>query len=37
MEVKDRYFRLTSLGKQYQTTALLHPMYASQYVVSRQV
>jgi len=31
-EVEDRYFRLTSVGKQYQKSAILHPMYASQYV-----
>jgi predicted transcriptional regulator len=30
-EVKDRYFRLTSLGKQYQSTAVLHPMHMMQF------
>lgn len=32
-EVKERRFRLTAIGKQYQKSAVLHPMYASQYDV----
>ena len=30
-EVKDRYFRITSVGKQYRKDALLYPMFVSQY------
>jgi DNA-binding IclR family transcriptional regulator len=30
-EVKERHFRLTSVGKQYRKSALLHPIFASQY------
>jgi len=30
-EVKDRYFRLTSVGKQYQAKAVLHPMHMTQF------
>ena len=30
-EVKDRYFRVTSVGKQYRKDALLYPMFVSQY------
>jgi hypothetical protein len=30
-EVKERYFRITSVGKQYRKDALLYPMFVSQY------
>lgn len=30
-EVKDRYFRITRVGKQYRKDALLYPMFVSQY------
>jgi hypothetical protein len=33
-EVKDRYFRITSVGKQYRKDALLYPMFVSQYPTS---
>ena len=29
-EVKNRYFRITSVGKQYRKDALLYPMFVSQ-------
>jgi len=31
-EVSERHFRLTSLGKQYQTGSLLYPIFVSQYI-----
>lgn len=31
-EVRDRYFRITSVGKQYRKDALLYPMFVSQYL-----
>lgn len=34
-EVKDRYFRITSVGKQYRKDALLYPMFVSQYYFSK--
>ena len=33
-EVKERYFRITSVGKQYRKDALLYPMFVSQYLPS---
>lgn len=31
-EVRERYFRITSVGKQYRKDALLYPMFVSQYL-----